>query len=121
MNKLNAVIIVVLVLFTIFHFSVVDNENTTISELEAEIEIYEIRLDSVASDNIVISNTVINLKDSLFTYKELIKLYNDSLITIKTFYEKESNEVASLNDSSSYVFFVEYIETSAPRFGITFD
>ena len=119
MYKLNIVILVTLVLFALFHFFMKDADDAKISALNSEINIYKAKVDSIEHDNTIISNNIVILKDSLITYKNLLLLYNDSLIIIKKYYETQANNVMLLNDSTSYVFFKEYIECNAERFGIS--
>lgn len=121
MNKLNVIIMTALLFFTGFYFVVDHNTSSTIDDLNVEIKSYEVAIDSVEYDNIIISNSIIDLKDSIYSYKSLIESYDDSLTKIINHYEKQSEDVAALNDSSTYVFFKEYVERNAPRFGIVFD
>lgn len=116
MRALNIILVIVLIAYTAFNLAVIRNVNNKQVEWQLAIDKQKRINDVLIEYNDSLDNVNVTLLDSIEAYKAQIVLYNDSIANIKDKYKNIENEVSSLSDSMSVIYFHEYITNHATRF-----
>ena len=116
-NVLNAVIILVLILFTAFYFYSELRTTATINNYKNEINQQQSYITTLKQENVKIDSEINLLNDSISSLKYKSALYEDSLSQINNHYEKAVEEVRALSDSLTVVRFRRITSEHAERLG----
>ncbi len=120
-HLVNWALVIVLILFTIFHYATEHGNNIEISSYNDEIQVQQNAIDKLVVINKEVDNNLETLSDSIVQLKELAIQHEDSIIYINVKHGEAIAQIRVLSDSLSVIKFRESTSKHGSRFGYDFN